>query len=98
MPVTNYARNRVVIVVFDLGGTGLQVTGVKISTYKVSLCPTGGSYPIPVDFQTYKANGVLAGVTSLAANSTYLIAVDGIQNTKAIFDIEFSGSALPIKS
>lgn len=98
MEVKNYATNPVAIAACDLGGTGVQVTGVKISTYKVSSCPTGGSYPIPVDYQTFKANGVLAGVTSLAANSTYLIAVDGIQNTKAIFDIEFSGSALPIKS
>jgi hypothetical protein len=53
---------------------------------------------VPVDYQTFKTNGALSVVPGLAANSTYLIAVDGIQNTKAVFDIEFSGSALPIQS
>lgn len=98
MEVKNYATTPVAISACDVGATGVQVTGVKISMYKVSTCPTGGYYPVPVDYQTFKANGALAVVNSLAANSTYLIAVDGIQNTKAVFDIEFSGSSLPIQS
>jgi hypothetical protein len=98
MEVKNYNTSPLAISACGVGGTGIQVTGVKISMYKVSSCPSGGSFPVPVDYQTFKTNGALSVVPGLAANSTYLIAVDGIQNTKAVFDIEFSGSALPIQS
>jgi hypothetical protein len=98
MEVKNYTTSPVAISACTLGGTGVPVTGVKISMYKVSSCPTGGSFPVPVDYQTFKNNGALTDVSGLTANSTYLIAVDGIQNTKAVFDIVFSGSALPVKS
>ena len=98
MVVSNYSTSPAAIAACDLGATGVQVTGVKISIYKVPSCPTGGSFPVPIEYQTFKDNGALPALSGLSANSTYLIAVDGIQNTKAIFDIKFSGSALSIQS
>jgi hypothetical protein len=98
MEVKNYTTSPTAIAACTLGTTGVQVTGVKISIYKVSSCPTGGSFPAPVDYQTFKDNGMLTAISGLSGNSTYLVAVDGIQNTKAMFDIEFSGSALPVQS
>jgi hypothetical protein len=98
MEVMNYTTSPTAIADCEPGSTGIQVTGVKISMYKVSSCPAGGSFPVPVDYQTFKDNGALTSVSGLAANSTYLLALDGIQNTKALFDIEFTGSALPVQS
>ena len=98
MEVMDYTTSPVAIAACEVGGTGVQVTGVKISIYKVSSCPNGGSFPVPIDYQTFKANGTLTEVSGLTANSTYLVAVDGIQNTKAVFNIEFTGSALPVQS
>jgi hypothetical protein len=98
MAVSNYATSPVEIAACPVGGSGAAPTGVKISIYKVSSCPTGGSYPVPQYYQTFKADGVLADFNGLTANATYLIAFDGIQNTKAVFDIEFSGTALPVLS
>jgi hypothetical protein len=96
MVVSNYATVPIEIAACTLGQSGAAPTGVKISIYKVSSCLAGGSYPTPKYYQTFKANGTLPDFTAVSGNSTYLIAVDGIQNTKAVFDIEFSGTALPI--
>jgi hypothetical protein len=98
MQVLNYTTSPAAVAACDFGSTGVLPTGVKISTYKVPSCPTGGSFPVPVDYQTFKTNGALTTIAGLSANSTYLIAVDGIQNTKAVFDIEFTGTALPVQS
>jgi hypothetical protein len=98
MEVMNYTTSPVAIAACVIGAAGVPATGVKISMYKVASCPSGGGFPTPVDYQTFKADGTLTTVSGLTANSTYLIAVDGIQNTKAIFDIEFSGTALPVQS
>ncbi|HUQ66777.1 MAG TPA: T9SS type A sorting domain-containing protein, partial [Flavitalea sp.] len=98
MEVMNYTTSPAAVAACDYGSTGVLPTGVKVSTYKVPSCPAGGSFPVPIDYQTFKTDGMLTTVPALSANSTYLIAVDGIQNTKAIFDIEFTGTALPLQS
>lgn len=98
MEIMNYTTSPVAISDCQIGSAGVAATGVKISMYKVTSCPTGGSFPTPIDYQTFKADGALNTVSGLTANSTYLVAVDGIQNTKALFDIQFTGTALPAKS
>ena len=98
MEILDYATLPTAVAACDVGATGVQATGVKISLYKVPSCPAGGSFPVPIEYQTFKDNGTLPVVSGLSANSTYLVAVDGIQNTKAIFNIEFSGSSLPVQS
>lgn len=98
MEVMNYTTNPAAIAACDPGATGVQPTGVKISIYKVSSCPSAGAFPVPIEYQTFKDNVTLPVVSGLTANSTYLIAVDGIQNTKAVFDIEFTGTSLPVQS
>lgn len=78
------------------GTFGVPVTGVKMALYKLSSCPGGGNFPAPVTYQTFSGNGTLPQITGLDANSNYLLLVDGVQNTKAVFDMQFSGSALDI--
>ena len=98
MEVMDYTTSPIEVASCEPGSAGVQATGVKISIYKVSTCPAGGSFPVPIDYQTFRTNIALQTVSGLTANSTYLIAVDGIQNTKATFDIEFTGTALPVQS
>lgn len=98
LEVLNYQTTPAEIKDCPIGATGIEVTGVKIAMYKVPSCPTGGAYPTPVAYRTFKANGVIAVVPNLSANTSYLLVADGIQNTKAIFDLVFSGSALPVLS
>ncbi|PWT95158.1 MAG: hypothetical protein C5B52_18415 [Bacteroidetes bacterium] len=71
--------------------------GVKLALYQVSSCPTGQAYPSPVACRTFNADGAISDITGLAASTNYLILVDGIDNTKASFNLLLSGAALPIK-
>lgn len=71
--------------------------GVELSLYQTNSCPTGQSFPLPVAYRTFNANGSLTNITGLTANTTYLLMVDGIENTKATFTLTLTGSALPIK-
>src|SRR5574343_170461 len=75
---------------------GYPTIGVELSVYQVNSCPAPGSYPTPVAYRTFNANGALSDITGLAANTTYLIMVDGIENTKASFTLNFTGASLPI--
>jgi Secretion system C-terminal sorting domain len=70
--------------------------GVELSLYQTTGCPGGQSFPAPVFCRTFNADGPLATFTNLAANTTYLIMVDGVSNTKANFNINFTGGALPL--
>ncbi|MBX2931798.1 MAG: T9SS type A sorting domain-containing protein [Chitinophagaceae bacterium] len=76
----------------------LPASGFRLSVYKVNSCPTASSFPNPVACRTFAGNGPIADITGLQANTTYLIYIGAIENTKAVFDLTFSGSALlPIK-
>ena len=58
-------------------------------------CPaTGNAYPTPIYYGTFNGNTTLNS-PSLAANTTYLLMLDGIENTKSTFDLVFTGVALP---
>ncbi len=72
----------------------LPVTGVQMAIYQVSACPTAQSYPTPVKYLTFQGDGSVSPITGLSANSNYLVVVDGIENTKANFNMVFSGAAL----
>ncbi len=73
-----------------------SVAGVELALYAVSSCPSGQAFPAPIACRTFNANGALADFTGLAANTNYLIMVDGIENTKASFSLTFAGGSLPI--
>lgn len=75
---------------------GYPTKGVELALYQASSCPTAQAYPTPIAYRTFDGNGALANFTGLAANTNYLIMVDGIENTKASFSLTFTGSALPI--
>jgi hypothetical protein len=98
LEVLNYQTNPAEIQNCTIGSAGIDVTGVKISLYKVASCPAAGAFPTPVAYRTFKTNGVIPVISNLSANTSYLLVADGIQNTKAIFDLVFSGSALPVLS
>jgi hypothetical protein len=76
---------------------GVLVTGIRMALYQVNSCPTAGAFPTPVACQTFTANGNLTNVNGLLSNTTYLLYLDGIDNTKATFNLTFTGSALPLK-
>lgn len=92
--VDNYTTNPSAIAACTIGNTGVEVTGVKLSIYKVNSCPEGGVYPEPIVYTTFNQDGNLPLVSGLSASTNYLVVLDGIQNTKAIFDLIFSGTAL----
>ncbi|MEP7257535.1 MAG: T9SS type A sorting domain-containing protein [Flavitalea sp.] len=75
----------------------IPVTGVQLSLYQLSSCPGGAAYPTPLAYIIFQADGVLPSVSGLQANTNYLIVVDGVENTKAAFNLTFSGSVLPLK-
>ena len=75
---------------------GYPTIGVEVSVYQVNSCPAPGAYPTPIAYRTFNANGALSNITGLAANTTYLLMVDGIENTKASFILNFAGASLPI--
>ena len=62
----------------------------------MSACPSGQAFPAPVKCATFAADGPLADITGLKANTTYLLYFDGVRNTKASFKATFNGTALPI--
>lgn len=70
-------------------------TGVQLALYQVSSCPTGQAFPAPTACRTFTGNGALTSIT-LAANTNYLLMVDGVENTKATFSLTFGGTALPL--
>jgi hypothetical protein len=71
-----------------------SVTGVQLAFYQVNSCPAGESFPAPIATRSFAANGALADITGLAASTTYLMVVDGIENTKSSFNLTFLGAAL----
>lgn len=75
---------------------GYPTIGVELSVYQVNSCPAPGAYPTPIAYRNFNANGAISDITGLAANTTYLIMVDGIENTKASFTLNFTGASLPI--
>lgn len=71
--------------------------GVELALYQVSTCPDGQNFPSPVTCRSFTTNGNLTDITGLLANTEYLLMADGVANTKAVFNLTFNGSALPIK-
>ncbi|HEY0433048.1 MAG TPA: T9SS type A sorting domain-containing protein [Chitinophagaceae bacterium] len=74
----------------------IAAAGVELAVYAVSSCPSGQAFPAPVACRTFNGNGVLSSIAGLAGNTTYLLVADGIENTKASFDLTFGGTILPV--
>ena len=72
----------------------IPVTGVELSLYEASACPAGGAFPEPVAYARFQGDGIISSLPPLMANTNYLLVLDGIENTKATFNLIFSGSAL----
>lgn len=72
------------------------VSGIRLAIYQVNSCPAGQEFPSPVACRTITGDGALAAITGLAANTNYLIYVDGVANTKATFTLTLNGSVLPV--
>ncbi|MEO5888742.1 MAG: T9SS type A sorting domain-containing protein [Ferruginibacter sp.] len=70
--------------------------GVRLSLFQVNSCPAGQSFPSPLFCRTITRNGAVQAITGLAANTNYLVYVDGIDNTKANFTLTFNGTVLPL--
>jgi Secretion system C-terminal sorting domain len=70
--------------------------GVELSLYQVSSCPAGQSFPAPVAYRTFNGNGALTNITGLAGSTSYLLAVDGLSNSRANFSLLLNGTSLPI--
>ncbi|MEJ7587093.1 MAG: T9SS type A sorting domain-containing protein [Ferruginibacter sp.] len=70
--------------------------GVRVSLYQVNSCPAGQEFPSPLLCRTITRNGALPVFSGLAANTNYLIYVDGVDNTKATFTLTLNGTVLPV--
>jgi hypothetical protein len=73
-----------------------SVAGIELAIYAVSSCPAGQAFPSPFACRTFNANGALANIAGLSANTTYLLLADGIESTKANFSLTFAGGSLPL--
>jgi hypothetical protein len=51
---------------------------------------------VPVSCQIFSGNGVLSNISGLAANTNYLMFLEGVENTKASFTLTIAGTALPV--
>lgn len=67
--------------------------GVRMALYKTAACPVGQQFPLPVVCNSFNTNGTIT-LDNLAANTSYLLYFDGARNTKASFNVTFTGSAL----
>jgi hypothetical protein len=74
-----------------------SAAGVELALYAVSSCPAGQAFPAPVACRTFNGDGLLTAIPGLTANTSYLLVVDGVQNTKASFSLQFGGTVLPIR-
>src|SRR6266496_295301 len=71
--------------------------GIRISMYDVSTCPEGQNYPQPLACTTFIGDDSIS-FTGVAADHTYLLYFDGVRNTKASFNVTFSGTGGPAPS
>jgi len=76
---------------------GVPVTGFRLALYQVNTCPSAGSFPAPVTCLTITGNGPLTPIAGIGANTKYLVYVEGIENTKASFNLQFGGAVLPVQ-
>jgi hypothetical protein len=97
LAVTGYTTNPASLASCTQVYASIPVTGIRMSIYQANSCPTAGSFGTPVACRTFSGNGALTSITGLTANTRYLMMVEGIENTKATFNVVFSGGALPIK-
>lgn len=71
--------------------------GVELALYQVNSCPGGQAFPAPVACRVFNGNGALTSIAGLTANTNYLLVVDGRENTKATFNLVFTGTVLPVE-
>ncbi|MCY7420284.1 MAG: zinc-dependent metalloprotease [Chitinophagaceae bacterium] len=70
---------------------------IRLALYQVNSCPDGQNFPAAINCRNFSGNGVVDVITGLAANTNYLMYIDGGQNAKATFKLILGGNALPIK-
>lgn len=97
LSVTGYSTTPAALAACSQIYAGIPVTGIRLALYQANSCPTAGSYPAPVGCATITGNGALTPIAGLSANTTYLLYVEGIENTKANFSLQFGGTILPIR-
>lgn len=68
----------------------------ELALYQVNSCPVGQNFPSPVACRNFTTNGALTSITGLAANTTYLVMVNGHENAKGSFRLTFGGQVLPL--
>lgn len=71
--------------------------GVRMTLYQTATCPVGQAFPSPITCRTFNANGALAAFAGLTANTSYLLMMSGLDNTKGSFTVTLSGSVLPVR-
>lgn len=96
LQITDYTTRPAAIAACLPSASGIPVTGVEMAIYRVNSCPVAGTFPAPVAYTSFTGNGNVPAITGLSANTNYLMVLDGIENTKATFNMVFSGSALPM--
>ena len=96
LSVTNYSTTPAALSGCTQVYGGIPVTGVRMALYQANSCPTSQAFPAPIACTLFTANGALPNITGLAANTTYLIYLGGVENTKANFTLTFTGSSLPV--
>ena len=74
-----------------------SASGVQLAMYQVNAAPKGHNYPLPIACRTFNGDSALTSISGLTPNTNYLLFLEGIDNTKANFNLILGGTALPIK-
>lgn len=97
MTISGYTTTPAALAACPTIYVGIPTTGIRFSLYQVNSCPVGQAFPAPVACRLVTGNGLVSAFTGLTANTSYLLFMEGVENTKATFNILFNGSALPVK-
>lgn len=71
--------------------------GVQLALYQLNSKPQAHNYPAPVACRKFNGDSALTTISGLEPNTSYLLFLEGINNTKANFSLVLGGAALPIK-
>nr|MBA4168044.1 T9SS type A sorting domain-containing protein [Chitinophagaceae bacterium] len=96
LTVSGYTTVPASLAACTAGPPAIPVAGIQLVIYQVAACPAGQSFPTPVVSTSFNGDGIIP-ISGLAANTSYLMLLDGIENTKALFNITFAGAALPLR-
>ena len=73
-----------------------NTSGIQLALYQLNSKPQAHNYPAPVACRKFNGDSTLTSISGLLPSTSYLLFLEGINNTKANFNLTLGGQALPI--